>query len=82
VTSGAVTLDRVAVPALIVQCTRCGRQGRYLVSTVDVTHGSQARLPDVLTAIRRASDCPNREADLTLRCQVCMPELRRPGALR
>jgi hypothetical protein len=56
--------------------------GRYRIETLAATHGAQARLPDILTAIRLGSDCPHRTVDLTVRCQIRMPELLQPGAVQ
>ena len=59
---------------LRVECTRCGRKGRYNVAKLIEKHGRRANLTRWVSDLK--GDCPKREVHaLHERCDVICPDL-------
>jgi len=61
---------------LHVECTKCGRGGRYGVARLIATHDREGNLMKWLEML--SSDCPDRDAPPQDRCNLVCPD--HPGA--
>ena len=79
---GAITLGKIALPAVTVSCQRCGRRVGYRLSTLLAIYGPTATVSDFLSAAHRASGCQYSYGHWGDRCLMGVPELSEPGAVR
>jgi len=80
---GAVLLaDWPGGPMVLVECTPCGRTGRYALARLVERYGPAAGMPDVLDAI--TADCPRhrraRFFDQPCRARFMRPRAAVPGS--
>lgn len=71
-----ITLADIAgrLTHLHVECTKCGRSGRYNVARLLATHGPETTLHAITDPL--SADCPNRRvAGYYDRCNVRCPDL-------
>jgi hypothetical protein len=61
---------------LRLECTRCGRKGRYHVRNLIEKHGRRGNMSKWVSDLK--GDCPNRDApQLRDRCDLICPDLPR-----
>jgi hypothetical protein len=70
----APLLRAILLTMLAVECVKCGRAGRYRVSTIAERIGADGKLTDWLYDLTAA--CPLRQSPgFADRCAACCPEL-------
>jgi hypothetical protein len=73
--AGCLEADKMDV--LRVGCPTFGRTGRYAVSRLVLSHGSETTLPALLLMFKAA--CPKRDVISPERCGVMLPDLTMTG---